>query len=168
MTESLWPNFLTETVEENNSLEILKTQAKQLSKQTKGIVRATFSKINYNSKYSNVLKTLEKFSSEGLSTELSDDDLKDKKDANELYKTAKYKFEIYNENYKFRLFVINYRLEYPITIEIDEDIKNELKLEHTPVKGTIDNDNELKELLSNIFNSKKVRTIIVRMIQGLL
>lgn len=167
MTESLWPNFSTETVEENNSLEILKTQAKQLSKQTKGIVRATFSKINYATNYHSIAKAVENLTTMTLEKELLDETLKDKKDANELYKTVKYKFEIYNDNYRFRLFAINYRLEYPITIEIDEDIKNELQHENIPMKETIDNDSDLKELLGNIFNSTKVKTIIVRMIHDL-
>lgn len=161
MCENLWPDFSNETIEDNNSLDILKNQARQLSKQTNGKVKASFSKIEYSINYSGVLKALGTMASS--SSEIEDNSLKEKKDANELYKKIKYKFEIYNDNYKFRIFVLNYKSEYPLTMDIDEDILSEISYTS---EGKISNDNQLKELLTEIFSCKKVKTIIVRMIQG--
>lgn len=160
MCENLWPDFTNEIIEENNSLDILRNQARQLSKQTSGKVKASFSKIEYSMNYSGVIKALSTIASN--SSEIEDDDLKEKKDANELYKTIKYKFEIYNDNYKFRIFVLNYKSEYPLTMDIDEDILSEITYTSNE---KISNDNQLKELLIDIFSCEKVKTIIIRMIQ---
>ena len=96
----------------------------------------------------------------GSKEEIIEAELEGKKDFNNLYNFTEYKFEIFNDTYRFRVFVLKYRIVFPIEIEVDEGIKDELKLSSTEL---INSDDELKEIVSTVFSSDKLQMIIRRM-----
>lgn len=156
----LWPDFnkFKIEIEDNHALEILREQAKLLSQKTNGKIKATFAKINY---LGNSLKMLQ---SAMNYVEVNESETKGKKDVNDLYNFVNYKFEIYNSTYKFRVFILKYRPIYPIKIEVDEGIREEFSWFET-TKDII-NDNDLKETIATIFSSKKLQTIINRIMSS--
>ena len=158
----LWPDFeqFDRTIEENNAIEILKEQARILSKKTNGKIKATFSKIKRPSYQ--IADALQAAISNHMMSmdEEEEDELKGKKDANQLYIFVDYKFEIYNETYKFRVFTLKYRPIYPLEIEIDEGIKKECGFWDS--RQEVKNDDDLIEIITSIFSSKKLQTIIRR------
>ena len=153
----LWPDFeqFDCTIEDNNAIEILREQARNLSKKTNGKIKATFSKIKRP--YSNIVDAVQAISGQ---MSMEEEELKGKKDANQLYIFVDYKFEIYNETYKFRVFTLKYRPIYPLEIEIDEGIKKECGFWDT--RQEVKNDDDLIEIITSIFSSKKLQTIIRR------
>ena len=163
--ESLWPKFEDEVLEENNSIQILRDQAKAIKTETNGIVHATFSKMNYKSGATDVVKTIGQIASAISSTsgeELLDKELAGKVDVNALFKKTRYKFEIYNTEYRFRLFVLNYSEMFPISLDVDGGI-----LEDTQYKNCypLSSNDELKDTLKEIFSSNKVRSVVSKMLQ---
>lgn len=163
--ESLWPNFEEPIVEKNNTLEILRAQARAIKTQTKGAICATFSKMNYKAGPTNgikVMDTLLQAMSSPEYEEVLEDDLKDKKDINILYKNAKYKFEIFNNEYRFRLFIVHYREMFPVTIDVDEGILPDIEYKNlSPVLSN----SELESIIKDIFRSNKVYSVVSRMLQ---
>ena len=162
----LWPEFNIENREENRAIPILREQARLLEKKTNQRVKATFSKITYKEpplvqSMQYVASALSMYS-EHCNQEILDDELCSKKDINSLFNPTKYKFEIYNETYRFRVFVLNYSEIFPVTLVLDSGIGEELN-NRTEIE--IDNNNELENLLSSIFSSKKVVNVISRMMQ---
>lgn len=163
MTDDLWPQFCDcESPEENNAIEIFKEQAKLLSGKTDNKVKATFSKLQYsNLSVSSALLGLAATLGE---YEIIDDELKNKKDASEFFNTTSYKFEIYNDNYRFRVLVLFNRVFFPIDLEIDEGIKEELNYNTKSVQ--INNNAELREHIKKILSSKKLFNIIMQMMKA--
>ena len=157
----LWPDLelFKEKIPENHAIEILREQARVLYKKTNGKIKATFSKIDYSVSATEILGgALSAFAS-GDKKEIVEEEMKGKKDANEFYNFNNYKFEIYNETYKFRIFILKYRSIYPIQIEIDEGIRKEKGL-NSPTN--IQSDDELIEIVSSVFSSSKLQMIIKR------
>jgi hypothetical protein len=58
--ESLWPKFEEQELEQNDSIQILRDQARAIKSETNGVVRATFSKMNYKLGLQVLLKHLVK------------------------------------------------------------------------------------------------------------
>lgn len=163
----LWPEFNNIDQEENNdSLNIIRDQARALGKKLDNKVKATFRKISYNKTVTGLASALSAMATITASTqpnteEILEEDLQGKKDVSDLLRNEKYKFEIYNNNYRFRLFLYNYIAIYPNTIIIDENIAKELGED---IKVIINNDQELSNLLQAIFSSQRIRRIINMMI----
>lgn len=163
--ESLWPNFEEQTVEQNNSLQILKTQAREIKSKTNGIVKATFSKMEYRpgptSKITAVGKALSSLSSPTYE-EILDEELESKVDVNTLYRIVDYKFELYNDEYRFRLFMLHYREMFPVSLKVDGGILEDVPYDNeTPISSN----DELESVLREIFSSKKVRSVVGKMLQ---
>lgn len=162
----LWPNFSFEEMEENKAVDILREQARALEKKTNKKVNATFSKIEYkenaNAITSQIGKMIASISSPERD-EILDEELKEKRDVNEFYKTTKYKFEIYNDTYRFRVFVLYNRMVFPINLDVDEGIKSELQ---DDISAEIKSNAELQNLLASIFSSQKLRTVITQMMKN--
>lgn len=159
----LWPEFSFEKTENNKAIEILRAQARLLERKTFGRVKATFSKINY--KPGNTESISGALISMALigepKVEVLDKELLGKTDANELYNFQRYKFEIYNETYRFRIFVLKNRIVFPIQLDIDEGIRKEINLgENTEIHSNT----QLMEVVSSVFASRKLGTIIMQMI----
>ena len=148
--------------EDSHAIELLRDQARLLEKKTNGCVKATFSKINYKPSTHEILsQSLVSIAGGGTKEEIIDTELSGKKDLNEIYLFKKYKFEIFNDTYRFRVFILNYRPVFPLELEPDEGIKDELNLSTTE---RINSDDELCNLVSSLFSSKKLKMIISRMI----
>ena len=144
--------------EESKAIEILREQARLLEKKTDSKIKATFSKLKYKIDTDRIGQVIRAINGTGV--EIMDSELEGKEDINEIYNFTKYKFEIYNSTYRFRVFILNFRSVFPIEIEVDEGIRDELKISS---KESINNDEELKELVSNIFSSVKLKKIIGKM-----
>ena len=162
--DSLWPEFDNHIIEQNDAIQILRSQARAIKTQTKGIVNATFSKMNYKSGPTNALKSISQVIADMSSPcyeEVLDEELVDKSDVNLLYAITKYKFELYNTEYRFRLFILNYREMFPISLEVDGGV-----LEDIPYKNGehISSNEELKNVLTDIFCSSKVRSVVTKML----
>lgn len=164
--ESLWPKFGEDSVEENNSIPLLRAQARAIKNETNGIVSATFSKIQYKSGPTASIVSLGQMVSSMSSPfyeETLDDELMNKKDINDLYEITKYKFELFNNDYRFRLFVLNYSVFFPISLDVDSGILGDIQyINNSPIFSN----NELEDTLRSIFSSNKVRTVISKMLQN--
>ncbi len=171
MYENFWD--VPETTEILNSTdnihEMMKAQTQYLKKGTSGRVFGKFHKIKKISSL-HVMGAI--LSSMKLET-LNDEEIDGLQDMNELYKQTKYGFEIYNSEYKFRVFELLISPIYPVRIIVDEDIKNELESELTCYLHKnqnvswieAENDNEFANLLKLIFTSRKVKFILQKMMQ---
>ena len=68
-----------------------------------------------------------------------------------------YKFEIYNEKYRFRLFTYTYTPIYPNKMLLDENISKEIGEKQ---EFSLENYQEIIDLLRSIFSSQRVALII--------
>ena len=164
--ESLWPKFEEQELEQNNSIQILREQARAIKSETNGVVRATFSKMNYIHipGATNALKTMGQVLdaiSPRYEEEL-EEELADKTDVNDLYSITKYKFELYNDEYRFRLFVLKHREMFPISLEVDEGITEDIQYKNG---SPISSNDDLKTVLREVFSSHKVRLVVSKMLQ---
>lgn len=167
----LWPDFCMNEEsqnEKNTAINILREQARFLGQKLDNKVKATFSKMKYKtgaevlgiSSASSAISTF-KSMNQVTSEEVLEDDLTGKTNISDILKEQKYKFEIYNEKYRFRLFVYTYSPIYPNKLLLDENIAKEIE------QGSaisVESDQQLKSLLRAIFSCQRVRRIIQMMI----
>lgn len=169
MTEDLWGSvdeLYEKPIEENRALDILREQAKLISSKTYGAVKGSFSKVEYtrlNNGLTTAATILGNASKMVAGERIEVESLPELKDFNTKYEKNDYRFEIYNEEYKFRLFLLSYSEEFPIYILADEGIRDEINL---PKIKKIEKNDELEFVISDIFASNKVRTVISRMINN--
>ena len=162
----LWPDFVNSSIEANNSIEILRNQAREISKKTGKAVKATFSKLEYKQgplAASVAMKQVIGALSSTTYEELLDEELQGKEDANKIFSVTRYKFEIYNDEYRFRLFVLENREVFPVRLIIDDGICEEIGYKN---RSDIMSNEQLEDVLQEIFCSSKVRSIVIRMIQA--
>lgn len=168
--ENLWDvpsvDILGDSTE--NVMVIMKQQAQYLKEDTNGKVRGKFSRIK------NIMANIAGLAAT-LSSEITDDnEINNLSDANNLYKSQKYGFEIYNQTYKFRIFEMSLSPLYPISVMIDEGVLEDTQesLSNCIEKGStntafiIRSDNELLECLKIVFSSKKVKYILYKLQQA--
>ena len=93
--------------------------------------------------------------------EILEEDLTGKTNISDVLKEQYYKFEIYNEKYRFRLFTYTYSPIYPNKMLIDENIAKEINEKQ---EVSVENDQELMDLLRSIFSSQRVGRIIRMMV----
>lgn len=159
----LWPDFSVDKKDTNEAISFLKRQASSLGKRTGDIVKATFSKIEYKNPMSvlaeGVMKAAEKMEK---GSEIIEDELIDKKDGSILFQKSRYKFEIYNDTYHFRVFILECDPIYPITIRADEGIQYEVGLDPEHI---LENEEELKNVVERIFHSEKLGYIVRSMMR---
>lgn len=167
MMSDLWPDFdITEQSDTNNALKILREQSRALAKKTGNRVKATFSKIQYTEILSGLTSAMSVMGTISSVTqvkqkEVLEEDLTGKTNISDVLKEQHYKFEIYNEKYRFRLFTYTYALIYPNKILLDENIAKEIDEKQEVV---VENDQELVNLLRSIFSSQRVSRIISMMV----
>lgn len=168
--ENLWDvpsvDILGDSTE--NVMVIMKQQAQYLKEDTNGKVMGKFSRIK------NIMVNIAGLAAT-LSSEITDDnEINNLSDANNLYKSQKYGFEIYNQTYKFRIFEMSLSPLYPISVMIDEGVLEDTQesLSNCIEKGStntafiIRSDNELLECLKIVFSSKKVKYILYKLQQA--
>ena len=158
----LWPDNLFDSdikIEESNAVELLREQAKKIKEKSKGAVCASVTKIE-NPILLNGMEALVTATAKAISKVAGEDELKDKKSIAGIYTPTSYKFELYNETYKFRLLEIVDRRLFPVTIASDEDVENETNL---PMPVDAKNNKEVEDVIRQILASKKVRSVIQKM-----
>ena len=154
-----------ENQEESKAKILLEEQAVLLEEKTEGRIKAIYSPLVFLPSDADIL-------SQGITAALGgavinreekvDDVLIDKIDANDMYSFKSFKFEIYNDTYKFRVFTVKDRVFLPITIKVDEGIAEELSLFSGDTINIASN-SELESTVSSIFSSKKLMNIIRKM-----
>lgn len=159
----LWPDFKDmQKSAENNSISIMSEQAHILGRKLDGKVKAIFSEMQYYHVESNsgILTALDGISKyyNPKKEEVLEENLQGKIDLRNKLSEQKYKFEIYNDKYRFRLFIYIYSPLYPNKILIDENIAKEI--ENGKGEISIENDGMLVDLLRSIFSSEQVIRII--------
>ena len=163
--ENLWPSFDEEKTEINEAVIILREQARNIQKDTKNKIRATFSKVSY--KKSGPIFAAEQVGhamlaiSSPVYEEVLEEELLEKENVNKLFEITKYKFEIFNDEYRFRLFILNYSELFPITMDVDGGILEDISYKN---KDNIESNDDLKKILRDIFSSPKVRRVVSRML----
>ena len=165
----LWGNVTATNGSAGSALILLQEQAKLLETKTKGKVKAEFCRVRYQHKKKNnslqlaetMLRTVSALSAVMPREEIIEiDERKNLEDANHFYEQGEYKFEIYSDKYKFRLFTLEYQSVFPLKLEIEYDI-----IEDKLVSKSVNSIDELKSLLGAVFASNKVRFIIQKMIE---
>ncbi len=145
---------------------ILHQQAEYLKSGTNGKVMAKFSKLR------NAF-TCPTDPSAALSSKTADETM-DLPDANTLYHTQCYGFEIYTSSYKFRIFEINLSPLYPVSISFDEGVLEdsaaklrELRIERGMRENqyVVHTDEEFIETLGAVLSSKKVIYLLYKLQQ---
>ncbi len=160
-------NFFDEPVnlEDNRAVDILQEQARLIGKKSNGIIKGSFAKIEYTQNLEGAKKALSTIADvmsamQITETEVVDEELKTKADINDLYQYVSYRFEIYNDTYRFRVFTLKNREVFPIELLVDEGIGKELKLSN-PIK--IESNSQLEETFTTIFYSVKLKQIMTKM-----
>lgn len=164
----LWGDVTNDVGNTISALSLIKEQSALLETKTNGKVKADFSPIHYQYKQDSIamvqglLGTVAALSRITPSKEevYEYDERRDLEDASKLYEQCSYKFEIYSNKYKYRLFTLDYKSVYPLSIEIEFGI-----LDDKAITKTIKSIGDLKNVLSTIFASNKVKFIIQKMIE---
>ena len=159
----LWPDFDDiEQDDNNNSLNIIEEQAEILGKKTNNKVKAIFSIMRYANNFNavNIVTSCSTLFAD-KKTELLDKELENKLDVEKMLENSNYKFEIYTEKYRFRIFKYEYNLLYPNELILDENIAKELEIKY---QIKIDDNQQLIELLRDIFSTRFMRNVLKLMI----
>lgn len=166
----LWGNINADRGSASSVLTLIQEQATLLETKTSGKVKADFNRITYQYKterttmqmMEDMIKSVGALNSVAIPQTkcVEVDEREDLEDASRFYEHGKYKFEIYSEKYKFRLFTLEYQSVFPIKMEIEYGI-----LADKVLTKNVNSVEELKDLLLDIFTSNKVRFIIQKMIE---
>ena len=162
---SVFDDAANNVVEENLTYDILQEQARLIKAKTNGLIKCTFSLIEHKSSISGAFEAIS-YLSEAIANsnisqkEVLDDELVGKEDINSLTKESIYRFELYDDNYRFRIFTFKYCELFPVYMYVDEGIREELKL---PKEIKIESNQALKDVFAKIFKSKKLSSIITKM-----
>lgn len=161
MDEILWPSFSSRNgYEENKALDIITAQAEALKSLTNGKIQAVLTQSIVDSSTIRALNELSQAAKRSISLgrEILPPELEGKRDINDLFISQTYKFEIFSDNYRFRVFILDNSVNYPITLEIDEGIAKEYF--GTAYIQKVNSNDDLKRLLKKIFTSRKMYTIV--------
>ena len=167
--KSLWgiPSDNSTAGTTDNIKVILQQQAEYLKSGTNGKVMAKLSKLR------NAFTCPTDPSSTVLSSKTADE-TKDLPDANTLYHTQCYGFEIYTSSYRFRIFEINLSPLYPVSMLFDEGVLEDsaaklraLRIERGVRENqyVVHTDEEFIETLGAVLSSKKVIYLLYKLQQ---
>lgn len=165
----LWGNVTANKGSADSVLSLIQEQAGLLETKTNGKVKADFSRVHYEYKTKqNYLSSMASLLSsvsqlvgplaETTGEMVEVDERQDLEDASHFYQRGKYKFEIYNDKYKFRIFILDYQSVFPIKLEVEYGV-----LEDKVVTNNVKSIDELTSLLRSVLASNKVRFIIQKM-----
>ena len=172
--DDLWGNDNAKP-EVNRSEDLIREQIYIIEKKTNKAIRGTYSKIEFTKAgYVSALEVIQgMFRTTGeLSAafmpqkkkdlEVLDQELKGKKDINDLYNVAMYKFEIYTNEYRFRILEIINSIVFPIRMVLDEGISEELGMDSPAVE--LSSNDEVYRFLGRVLQSRKVKNVINQML----
>ena len=139
-----WPNFKNNNLltPANDVIPMLRSEARSLEKKTGGKVKATISRAM--SSYGNEI-----------------DENANKIDANDLFIRQDYKFEIYSQSYRFRVFTLHYNEFYPLGMTLNENLLKDTGFSRSDIE--IESRNALDEVIENLFCCKRLVDTIERM-----
>lgn len=163
MGETKWPNFEKDNllVPANDVIPMLRFEARSLEKQTGGKVKATFSKIEYSRnglvQMIDTASTVTKMISHGNEI----DENANKADADNLFTRESYKFEIYSQSYRFRIFTLQYNKFYPLGLNINASLLNDMGIVQDDIE--IENRSSLDEIIGKLFRCHRLIATIERM-----
>ena len=155
---NLWPVDFSDELETSNALELLREQAKFLENQTNGAVKAMLAPIERLEAMSAMLA---QFATSPILSSGASDLLRDRQDANDLFAKKEYQFEIYNDSYRFRMFILRNSLSFPIEIILDGGIAEELGMEEAQ---KLESNSEVEKIVERVFACRKVARIITHML----
>ncbi len=157
----LWGNVLDTSNNAESVIALLEEQAALLETKTNGKVRAKFAKIEYTYAGSNIdriqnlsriVSAVTPLISKPTKQEVVDDKLED---ARCFYRQDDYKFEIFNEKFKYRVFTLKFRSVFPLTILLEPGI---LDVENNEIK--IMGQHDMEDVLRKILMSEKIKFVI--------
>ena len=159
-----WPNFKNNNLltPANDVIPMLRSEARSLEKKTGGKVKATFSKIEYGRNgITQMLDTASTISRAMSSYGNEIDENANKIDANDLFIRQDYKFEIYSQSYRFRVFTLHYNEFYPFGMTLNENLLKDTGFSRSDIE--IESRNALDEVIENLFCCKRLVDTIERM-----
>ena len=158
---NLWPDsFDTQLREDSQAIQILQEQVSYFEEKTNGKIKVLFSPID---RTLSRVTAISRMIAEGMSEKEKEDELLEgKQNLNELFDTHRYRFELYNDTYRFRMFTLINRLQFPIEVHLDGGIAEELSISEC-VK--VESNSEFTDLIGSVFSTHKVARIITHMLQ---
>lgn len=173
-TENLWEDLFTsnEMNTTDSFISIIDSYARDLESASANKVHARFTQIKItessplliSQEYAQTVKSVFQ------STKTEKDQLS-QKDANSLYDTNRYAFDIYGDEYKFRVFTADVGPVYPVRVEPDKDICYEveddlerfLDLYTETVNYWINDDDAVRSFFKVIIKSRKMQFMVKRL-----
>ena len=173
---SLWGfSSVKNEPEVNMSEDLIRDAIDELERETNGKIKATFSKIEYakagdTRPFTEILEISRKIpmpfslheEDKGRIIEVDDKELSDKEDINTFHDMEVYKFEIFNDKYRFRIFTLVNSIAFPVKIMLDEGIASELEMKK-PSMEIFSND-DMEKSLRQILRTQKVRNVVNQLI----
>lgn len=157
-------------IEVNRTEDIIKETIKELETETQSKVKGKYSQIKYTKSgyegavnYLNSLFEKQKWllrpaERVNETVEVLDDELQSKKDINSVYALKIYSFEIFNCQYRFRIFRLFRSIAFPVRIILDEGIAEELNM--SKPGREINSNDEMDSFLREVLKTNKVRNVV--------
>lgn len=154
----------------DNIKNLLKEQSEIIKNMTRSVIKCRFGKLK-DVGYTSAIKSLAGIAN-GLSSKriIKGTEQETLSDANKLYESSLYGYELYSSSYKFRIFEIILNPIYPVTVNLDDgimtDCSNEIKSTLSIQDNLIEikSDDEFNQFLSIILPSKKLHYIISKLL----
>lgn len=154
---------------------IMREICKELEQATGGKVLARFEEVKLKTIYTGLSGNIEMAAKLALARgtqETIDENALDREDASRFYDSQRYAFDIFNDNYRYRPFEVSVGALYPIKMFVDRTIVRESQKELSSwLSGeadgnvvSIDGDDDLRECLKAIINSRKMVVILQRLV----
>lgn len=152
-------------------IELMREQCCYLEAETSGAVRAKFDKVTDISQWTASVNAIVASSSRVVGAVGGINGLKD---ASSLYWKDTYGLNIFNDEYRFRIFEMTLTPLYPVTIWFDEGVLEDTRSEIAAIAGESDpqgrfqisSDDQLMECFQAAVGGKKVQYIIRQMLKG--
>lgn len=164
--ETLWDDSLDsrDITTTGNVVGLMGKATEALREKTDGNVRGRFIKVKKLAGAEAALLELSKASSKLL----DNDGLAD---ANDLYASKRYAYDIISGTYRFRLFSVVLEPVYPLDLVFDEGVLKEMReASLTPYSGPnasgairVDNDDDLMAVFSNAIATRKVKYLLQKL-----
>ena len=173
-TENLWEDLFTsnEINTTDSFISIIDSYARDLESASSNKVHARFTRIKntesspllISQEYAQTLKS-------ALQNTKAEKEQLSQKDANSLYDTNKYAFDIYGDEYKFRVFTADVGPVYPVRVEPDINICYEVGVDlerfldfytETP-NYWINDDESVHSFFKVIIKSRKMQFMVKRL-----
>lgn len=176
MYENLWKKPLEDSrdlIATDNIELLMKDQCRYLSDSTANKVHGRFIQVRDLAgagAFTAVSVLAERYKSV-LSTEMGAE-ADSRHNANELYKPARFSFDLYNKTYRFKVFELTLLPLYPVDLLLDEGVFNEVADKLPGIVNSdmyivsVGDDDQLMRAFEVMVGSKKVRFILQKLIEG--